>query len=74
MQKVQFKISGKRYDISVNDDGFASYLKEDLDAILKEQENHDIKKLLMAFIKKSKEIYGYNKAVGGAIKKIDANS
>lgn len=55
-QKIGLYISGRRFDVDV-DDEFASYLNEQLEKDFNIEGNNDVKVLLQAYIRKNYELY-----------------
>jgi hypothetical protein len=55
-QKIGLYISGKRFDVDVDDD-FAPFLKHQMSKDFNIDGNNDLKKLLQAYIRKNHELY-----------------
>ena len=69
MKKISITISGKTYDINV-DDAFAQQLENAIKEDLNIEGNNSIKALLEAYLKKNYKCFQMEKKISSIIKKL----
>ncbi|WP_373069710.1 hypothetical protein [Sulfurimonas sp.] len=69
-QKIGLYISGRRFDVDV-DDEFAVYLTKQLEKDFNIDGNNDIKVLLQAYIRKNYDLYTQDKKMDDIIKECE---
>ena len=68
-KKVSLRVIGRTFDVSV-DEKFASYLENQMEQDFNKEGNNEITALLQAYIKRSYELYEYDKKVEDIIKSL----
>jgi hypothetical protein len=69
-QKIGLYISGRRFDVDV-DDEFASYLTKQMEKDFNTEGNNDVKVLLQAYIRKNYELFTQDKQMDDIIKECE---
>ncbi|WP_281951445.1 hypothetical protein [Nitrosophilus kaiyonis] len=73
MKKISITISGKTYDINV-DDAFANLLENAIKEDLNIEGNNSVKTLLEAYLKKNYECFKLKKKLTELLKKFEKSS
>ncbi len=61
-KKIGLHISGRRFDVDVEDD-FAPFLEEEMAKDFNTDGNNDLKRMLHAYVKKTHELYLQEKEI-----------
>lgn len=69
-QKIGLYISGRRFDVDV-DDEFATYLTQQMTKDFNMEGNNDIKVLLQAYVRKNYDLYLQDKKMKEIIKECE---
>ena len=71
--KLGLNIGGRRFDVDV-EDRFAPFLESQMRKDFNFEGNNDAKTMLLAYVRKTYEIYTQNETIEALIKKIEQES
>ncbi len=69
-QKIGLYVSGRRFDVDVEDE-FASYLEERIAKDFNKDGNNDVKSLVQAYVRKNYELFLQDKQMQKILKECD---